>query len=210
MTLLERARWQYDAYYRPERFDKLLSVDGVDVCLKFLADRTLAVFPGSRTAGDWWRDAQALIPIAHPILGRIPYGFSLGADAMHAALFPLLAGKPVDFIAHSLGCPHAIYQAGLLMHAGYPPEKISITGFEPPRACTQQLMELLAPVKDFTLTRNSDTEGHFDIVLELPAWAQHARELMQIGSEPISGNIIIDKEIHAIQAVMVSLELLEA
>lgn len=209
MKLLERARWQYDAYYRPDLFDRVLSVDDVSACVKFRPDRTLVVFPGSRTGEDWWRNAESIIPIIHPILGRIPYGFSLGADALFATLLPMLASKPVDLIAHSLGCPRATYQSGLLLHAGCKPDDISVTGFESPRSCMQPLVDMLAPIKDFTLTRNSDTEGHSDIVLDLPAWAMHPRELMQIGSEPISGNVIIDKEIHAIQAVMVSLELLE-
>jgi hypothetical protein len=209
-TLLQSARWQYAGYYQPELFDKSLSVAGVDASLKFLPLETLIVFPGSRSGADWWHDAEALVPYTHPVFGEIPYGFALGMDDIFPALKALIPHKPVRFVGHSLGCPHALYQAGLLLHDGTAPDMVRLTGFEPPRSVTQKGKDLLALIKDMVLTRNSDAEGDSDIVLDMPSWAMHARELTQIGSEPITGNIIIDKEIHAIQAVMVSCELLEA
>jgi hypothetical protein len=210
MKLTRAAEWQYDCYYRPEKFDKKLSISGVDGLLKDTPDEFLVVMPGSRTKQDWWRDAESLLPIEHPVLGTIPYGFSLGADDFNNALHPYLPQiKPIRFILHSLSCPRGIYQAGLLLHDGFPGWRLAITGFEPPRSCTQKTIDLLEPIKDFTLTRNTDPEGDSDIVLELPSWASHPRALMQIGSEPIAGNLVPDKDIHAIQAVMVSCQLLE-
>lgn len=211
MKLTEASRWQYAAYYQPEKFDKAISTEGVDGFLKDTPDEFLIVMPGSRTKQDWWRDAESLLPYEHPILGTIPYGFALGADAFSAILRPNLpATKPIRFILHSLSCPRGIYQAGLLLHDSYAPQKLAITGFEPPRSCTQKAIDLLAPITDFILTRNTDPEGDSDIVLDLPSWASHPRSLLQIGSEPISGNLVPDKDIHAIQAVMVSCELYEA
>lgn len=211
MKLTEASQWQYKAYYEPQSFDRTLSADGVVALLKDTPQALVIVFPGSVTKQDWWRDIQSLLPIEHSILGMIPYGFSLGADTFSAILRPHLpAGKPIHIIMHSLGCPHGIYQAALLIADKYDPALLSITGFEPPRSCMQKAIELLAPVKDFILTRNTDPEGDSDIVLELPSWALHPRELLQIGSEPISGNLVPDKDIHAIQAVMVSCQLYEA
>jgi hypothetical protein len=211
MNLLQAATWQYNAYYRPELFDKALSVAGVDACLRFLPSETLVVFTGSRTLEDWWRDAEAIAPYTHPVLGVIPYGFALGADEFNVALVALLdPEKPVRAIAHSLGCPHGIYQIGLMLNKKFAAEQISMVGFEPPRSCSQGLLNALTLVKDIILTCNSDLEGDHDLVIDEPEWALHPRALTQIGSEPITGNIIIDKEIHAIQSVMVSCELLEA
>jgi len=211
MRLLQAATWQYNAYYRPGVFDKALSVAGVDACLKFLPSETLVVFTGSRTLEDWWRDAEAIAPYAHAVLGVIPYGFGLGADGFNAALMPLLdPQKPIRVIAHSLGCPHGTYQIGLALNKNFAADQISMVGFEPPRSCSQTLVDILQPVKDIMLTCNSDMDGDHDIVIAEPGWALHPRALTQIGSEPITGNIIIDKEIHAIQSVMVSCELLEA
>lgn len=207
-TLLQSAVWAYNSYYRPDLFDKKVSVDGIDAYFKFLSLETLIVMPGSKTGQDWWRDAEAIIPFTHPVLGIVPYGFCEGADALFIALFPLIDDKPVRFILHSLSCARGIYQACLFIGKKFPAEKISIIGFEPPRSCTQKAIDLLAPIKDFILTRNTDPEGDSDIVLDVPAWASHPRPLTQIGSEPITGNFIVDKDIHAIQAVMVSCELL--
>lgn len=210
MKLLPASAWVYNCYYRPELFDTALSAGGVDGYLKDTPDELLVVMPGSRTLEDWREDAEALIPFTHPILGVIPYGFSLGADAFFTALYPHIGDKPVQFILHSLSCPRGIYQAGLLIDKRFPADKISIIGFEPPRSCTQKTIDLIAGIKDFILTRNTDPEGDSDIVLNVPSWALHPRPLTQIGSEPITGNIIADKCIHAIQAVMVSCELYEA
>jgi hypothetical protein len=210
MKLTQAAQWQYHCYYNPEKFDRKLSVDSVDGYLKDTAEELLIVMPGSRSREDWWRDAESLLPVEHPILGTIPYGFSLGADAFSAVLRPYLgAKKPLRFILHSLSCPRGIYQAALLLHDGYNPSGVAITAFEPPRSCTQKAITLLEPIKDFTLTRNTDPEGDSDIVLDLPSWAEHPRALTQIGSEPIQGNLVPDKDVHAIQAVMVSCQLLE-
>jgi hypothetical protein len=213
-TLLQSVTWQYNAYYRPELFDKVIEVEGVSALVKQEPDKTIVAFPGSRDLEDWLRDAAALIPFTHPILGIIPYGFAIGADAMFDALRPVYQeGKRVHYIMHSLGCPHGLYQAAFFVSKGFSPclpSDMTIHGFEPPRSGTQTLKDWLAPIPNITLTRNSDPEGDTDIVLDMPSWAMHPRDLTQIGSEPITGNIIIDKEIHAIQSVMVSCELLEA
>lgn len=201
----------YDSYYRQGIFDKLLSVAGIDGYLKETPLETLIVMPGSKSGQDWIRDAEALLPFEHPILGTIPYGFGLGADEFSAILRAYLSPtRPLRFILHSLSCPRGIYQAALLKNSGFPASNISIIGFEPPRSCTQKAIALLADIKDFILTRNTDPEGDSDIVVDLPSWAAHPRTPLQIGSEPITGNIIVDKAIHAIQAVMVSCELMEA
>ena len=214
MNLLQAAVWQYRSYYQTGLFDKALSVDGIDAYLKETPTETLIVMPGSHTGQDWWRDAEALLPYEHPILGTIPYGFQIGTDALFDAMRPLYTpGKPVHFILHSLSCPRGMYQAALFTPKGFCPSlpgDITITAFEPPRSCTQTAINLLKPIPNITLTRNTDPEGGMDIVLDVPSWASHPRPLTQIGSEPISGNLILDKDIHAIQAVMVSCELLEA
>lgn len=211
MKLTDASKWQYKAYYQPGEFDKALSVGGVDGYLKDTPLEYLVVMPGSRTKQDWWRDAESLLPVDHPTLGMIPYGFSLGADVFAAVLKPYIPkAKPIRFILHSLACPRGFYQAALLLHDGYMANNVAITGFEPPRSVTKKAIDLLAPVKDFILTRNTDPEGDSDIVLDMPSWALHPRPLLQIGSEPISGNLVPDKDIHAIQAVMVSCELYEA
>lgn len=170
-------------YDKPAYFDKVIDNGSVFLGCKVIDGKRTVACRGSYTGRDWLHDIESIETVEHPVLGRVGKGFIIGVD--DSCLIPLKAFLGEDkeqivyIIAHSLGCPHAFYVAGLLIKDGY---KVDIAAFEPPRACSQTLIDILAPYP-VRCYRNGD-----DFVTQVPIGLKHPRDLIALHCPPVSGD----------------------
>lgn len=142
--------------------------DGIYWGFKEVAPGVLVpVFRGSDSPEDWLRDLMILRkPWGAPRIGPVHPGMYQGMERVWAE-FALMI-KATDRIAptgHSLGAPRSRYLSALMTVDGRPPT--AMVRFASPRPGYQQLIDVCAPVPDFSF-RNVDAARDVDDVTRVP------------------------------------------
>lgn len=203
----------YYSYWRFDFFDKELTIDGIDVKIKFLPDRTVVVFPGSKSALDYERDLMSIKEEQDLQLGGVGDGWLLGARDIYKELVPLIpVNLPVFFEGHSLGAARAFVQGALFIANGYNPKMINIITFGCPRPGAQKLIDIAKIAASCYCYRNGadsiDLNRSLDIVTTVPTEEMGGvlPPTVDIGSDPVSlDGWPLDLKWHHIQAYIVSM-----
>lgn len=169
----------YDADSGSDSFDDLIwpeADDGVCVAIKHAGDDTFAVWRGSVTLQDWYRDGISELFKPMPgfrELGLVPAGFEQGMPETFDKIVPLLTGRRIWSVGHSLGAARA-QEFGAMLAARRPSLPLyRVVGLGPPRVGMQTMRKLVAHVP-WHLYKNG-TDPVADVPTD-PPWT-HMRAL---------------------------------
>lgn len=138
----------------PNTFSHVVSAGGITAGIADLDEQRVIALPGSECGLDWARDFCALQHdvVDHPDLGIVHAGMWQGMDEFWSVIKPYLIGGIV-ICAHSLGCAHAAFLAGLCATNGIPMQGLYL--FAPPKCSYAPLRNLIAAhVKEVHAYRN--------------------------------------------------------
>lgn len=189
----------YNSYWRFDYFDKQITVDGVDVKIKFDHDNKIVriCFPGSKSPMDWERDIMSIRETIDAQLGCIGDGFGIGSrDIMNLLKTIVPEDYSVIFEGHSLGAARALIQGSLfLVNKIIDAKRISIIVLGCPRPGGQPLLQIAAQANYLRCYRNgsplTSSTREIDFVTTVPTQAMGAFEeptpyTVDIGSQPVA------------------------